>query len=186
MRHVTNSLRPLHSPEDLRGLRMRLPQSEIMLRCFRQLGVDAAPLGFPALYGALESGRFDGQENPIATIRASQFERVQRYLTMTAHVYSSAILFVSKDVWDGLSPSEEGAFLDAARLGGLASREVADQAERVGVDALRAAGMDVVPGVDSAGFLAAMEPTWSQLAHMFGGDEMDRIRAVRSPTVGRG
>lgn len=186
MRHITNSLRPVRSTEDLRGLRMRVPQSDVMLRCFRQLGVDAAPLGFPALYGALESGRFDGQENPIATIRAAQFDRVQRYLTMSGHVYCSAIIFLSRDVWDGLTPAEKHAFVDAARVGGLASRQAASQAERDGVDALRAGGMEIVPSVDVASFLAALEPTWSQFAHRFGEDKIDSIRAVQSSTLERG
>ncbi len=102
MRHITNSLRPIHTPEDLRGLKMRVPQSEVMLRCFRQLGVDTAPMAFPALYGALESGRFDGQENPIAVIRAAEFDRVQQHLTLTGHIYSNAVIFMSKDAWSGL------------------------------------------------------------------------------------
>ncbi|MGH1570500.1 TRAP transporter substrate-binding protein [Methylobacterium sp. P31] len=100
MRHITNSRRPIREPADLQGLRLRVPQSEITLRCFGQLGVQAAPLGFPSLYGALESGRFDGQENPIATIRAAKFDRIQKHLTLTAHMYSGAVIFASGDLWD--------------------------------------------------------------------------------------
>jgi TRAP-type transport system periplasmic protein len=70
MRHITNSKRAVRTAEDLKGLKLRLPQSEVMLAGFKALGADVAPLAFPQLYGALQSGQFDGQENPIATILA--------------------------------------------------------------------------------------------------------------------
>lgn len=167
MRHITNSKRPIRAPADLQGLKLRVPQSEVMLRCFRQLGVAATPLGFPALYGALDSGRFDGQENPIATIRAAHFERVQHELTLSGHIYCSAIMFVARDTWDDLVPAERDAFLAAARSAGTVSREVAQTAEREGVGALREAGMEVVPSVDRTTFLKALEPTWSNFAEEF-------------------
>lgn len=177
MRHITNAKRPIHTPEDLRGLRLRVPQSDVMLRCFRQLGADAASLGFPALYGALEAGRFDGQENPIATIRASHFERVQRYLTLSGHIYTCALFCASPDLWDDLNASERDAFVAAARAGGLASRQWAARAEREGIEALHTAGMEVVPHVDSDAFLAALQPTWSEFARQFGEARIARMRA---------
>src|SRR5215471_12550343 len=81
MRHITNSKHEIRKPEDLKGLKLRLPQSQVMLAGFKALGADGAPLAFPGLYGALQSGQFDGQENPIATIVASKFSQVQKYLT---------------------------------------------------------------------------------------------------------
>ncbi len=177
VRHITNSKHPVRTPADLRGLRMRVPQSDVMLRCFRQLGVDATPLGFPALYGALQSGRFDGEENPIATILAAHFERVQRHLTLSGHNYCSAIMFVSKDCWDDLTPAERDAFIAAARSGGLVSRDAAGRSEREGVELLRAAGMEVVPSVDRDAFLAALEPAWSGFAEEFGPALIARMRA---------
>jgi len=177
MRHLTNSKQPVHTPQDLHGLRLRVPQSDVTLRCFRQLGVEAASLGFPALYGALEAGRFDGQENPIAVIRASHFDRVQRYLTLTGHQYGAAIIFMSKDAWDDLSPVKRDAFVQAARAGGVVSRQVAGQAERDGIEALQAGGMEVVRDVDRAAFLAALEPTWSEYATQFGEARIARMRA---------
>ena len=92
MRHITNSKHEIRSPEDLKGLKLRLPQSEVMLIGFKALGADVKPLAFPQLYGALQSGQFDGQENPIATIQSSKFNQVQKYLTLTGHVYDPAIL----------------------------------------------------------------------------------------------
>lgn len=186
MRHITNSLRPIHVPEDLRGLKMRVPQSDVMLRCFRQLGVDTAPMAFPALYGALESGRFDGQENPIAVIRAAELDRVQRHLTLTGHIYSNAVIFISKDAWSVLGARERGIFLEAAHAGGRASRRRAGRDDHEGVDVLRRTGMKVVSLVDRAAFRAAMEPTWSKFATEFGPELVSRIEAVPAAAETRG
>lgn len=178
VRHLTNSKHAVRTPEDVRGLRLRVPESDVTLQCFRQLGAEAAPLPFPALYGALEAGRFDGQENPLATILNSRFDKVQHYLTLTGHVYSGAVFFASKDVWDDLTQIERAAFRQAARAGGQTMRDFAGRAERDGVEALRRAGMDVVSKIDRNLFLAALEPVWSELARGFGTDQVARIRAV--------
>jgi len=81
--HITNSKRPVISPGDLNGLKLRLPQSPAMLAWFRALGADASPLPFPQLYGALQAGVFGGQENPIAAIISAKFGQVQKFLTMS-------------------------------------------------------------------------------------------------------
>ncbi len=158
MRHVTPSKRPVREPADPRGLRLRVPQSDVTPGCFRQLGAEAVALGYRALSGALESGSLDGQENPVSSIRAICLERLQRRLTLIGHVYSSATVFMSTDCWDDLAPAECEAFAAAARAGGLVSRQAAGRAEHEGLEALRAAGMQVVPAVDRRSFLAALEP----------------------------
>ena len=178
IRHLTNSKHAVHTPEDVRGLRLRVPESQVTLRCFRQLGAEASPLPFPALYGALEAGRFDGEENPIPTILNSRFDRVQHYLTLSGHVYSGAVFFASKDVWDELTQSEQAAFRQAARAGGQTMRDFASRTERDGVEVLRQAGMDIVSSIDRNAFLAALEPVWSELARGFGVGQVDRLRAA--------
>src|ERR1700726_4873802 len=116
MRHITNSKHEIRSPEDLKGLKLRLPQSDVMLVGFKALGADVSPLPFPQLYGALQSGQFDGQENPIATIQSSKFNQVQKYLTLSGHVYDPAILFISIDDFDELSADDKRSFIEAAKL----------------------------------------------------------------------
>ena len=179
MRHITNGKRPVTGPEDLRGLSMRVPQSEIMLAGFRSLGVKAEPLAFPALYGALQSGQFDGQENPIAVIAASHFERVQRHLTLSGHVYSWAALVMSRAAWDALSADERTAFVEAARLGGQVSREVAGRAEREGVEALKTSGMSVVATVDRAAFERSLEGATTSFSQTFGAETIRQIKSVQ-------
>jgi len=179
MRHITNSKHEIRLPEDIKGLKLRLPQSDVMLAGFRALGADVSPLPFPQLYGALQSGQFDGQENPIATIQSSKFNRVQRYLTLTAHVYDPAILFMSVDDFDGLSDEDKRSFVEAARLAGEASRQFAAMAEAKGVSELAQAGMLVIKDVDRSKFATAMAPANPEFDHRFGGELISKIREFK-------
>jgi tripartite ATP-independent transporter DctP family solute receptor len=178
MRHMTNSKRPITRPEDLKGLKMRVPQSPVMLAAFKSLGADAQPLAFPALYGALQTGQFDGEENPLAVIIATHFEKVQKHLTMSGHVYSWAVVIMSPQAWGALSESDRRIFVASAKAGGLVSREVAAEAESRGVEMLKQAGMQVVTSVERAAFEKAVQPASAEAAKQFG-NAVERIRAVK-------
>lgn len=176
MRHLTNAKRPIVIPDDLKGLKLRLPQSEVMLAGFKALGADAAPLPFPQLYDALKSGQFDGQENPIATILASKFAQVQSYLTISGHVYDPAIIVMSPDAFEDLSEGDREAILAAAKVGALASRTYAAEAERKGIAALTEAGMQVTPQIDRSQFIAALAAATPEFEKRFGADTIAAIR----------
>ena len=176
MRHLTNSKHPVKDPKDLDGLKLRVPQSNIMVEAFLSLGAKAEPLAFPALYSALETGKYDAQENPIATIVSARFEKVQKYLTLSGHIYSWAVFIMSKDAYDDLRPEEKEAFTEAARIGGVASRKFAREAERKGVETLRAAGMQITAVIDREAFVAALKPAHAKFAQSFGAQQIERIR----------
>jgi tripartite ATP-independent transporter DctP family solute receptor len=179
MRHVTNSKHEIRSPDDLKGLKLRLPQSDVMLAGFKALGADVSALAFPQLYGALQSGQFDGQENPIATIQSSKFNQVQKYLTLTGHVYDPAIVFMSADTFDDLSADDKKSFIEAAKLAGEASRKFAAAAEAKGVAELSQAGMKVVTNVDREKFAVAMKSAKSEFDQRFGGALIENIRQFK-------
>jgi TRAP-type transport system periplasmic protein len=178
MRHITNSKREIHSPEDLKGLKLRLPQSDVMLAGFKAFGADVSPLPFPQLYGALQSGQFDGQENPIATIQASKFNQVQKYLTLTGHVYDPAIIFMSPDSFNELSSEDKTSFILAAKLAGAASRKFAAAAEAKGVGELAKMGMQV-SNVDREEFAAAMSSAQPEFEKRFGKELIEKIQQVK-------
>ena len=179
MRHITNSVRPIRAPEDLKGLKLRVPQSDVMVQGFDALGADTHPLAFPDVYGALQTGRFDGQENPIATIIASKFYQVQKYLTLSGHIYDPAAFLMSEDLYGELSPADRQAFTEAARLGGLASRKFAAEAEANGIAFLQQQGMQIVTGIDKAKFIDATAPAMPDFEQKFGHDVIDAIRNVK-------
>jgi tripartite ATP-independent transporter DctP family solute receptor len=179
MRHITNSRQPIRAPADLKGLKLRVPQSDVMVDGFKALGADPHPLAFPEVYGALQTGRFDAQENPIATIIASKFYQVQKYLTLSGHIYDPAAFLMSKDLYGDLSPADRQAFVEAARLGGLASRKFAAEAEANGVALLQKEGMEVVSDVDKAKFADAMTSAMPAFEKKFGREMIDAIRQAK-------
>ena len=176
MRHITNSKRPIAAPEDIKGLRLRLPQSDVMLSGFKVLGADAVSLPFPQVYGALQSGQIDAQENPISTIVSAKFFQVQKYLSLTGHVYDPAVILVSKDTWDELTGTEQAALLEAAKAGAKASRDFNALHEKAGVEYLRGQGMEVVDQVDRAQFMDAILPAHSEFEKRFGAAVIKQIQ----------
>lgn len=118
-RNMTNNKRPITRMEDFDGIKLRVMQNPVYLDSFKKLGANAIPLPFSELFSALETKTVDGQENPFNTILSSKFFEVQKYLSVTNHVYSPWIVLVSKKWWDTLSKDEQKVLKDAAR----ASRE---------------------------------------------------------------
>jgi len=175
LRHITNSKHPITQPDDLKGIKIRLPQSEVMLIGFKALGADVASLPFPQLYGALQSGQFDGQENPIATILSSKFSQVQKYLTLSGHVYDPAVILVSSDVWAELKDNERMALTEAAKAAAKASRVYAGESQRKGVETLRQQGMVVVEKIDRAQFAAALLAARPEYEKKFGASVIKQI-----------
>jgi tripartite ATP-independent transporter DctP family solute receptor len=142
-RNLTNSKRPVTKLEDLDGVKLRVMQNNVFLDSFKTLGANAVPLPFSELFTALETKTVDGQENPYNTILSSKFYEVQKYLTVTNHVYSPWIVTVSKKWWDGLSKDEQKVLLDAAKKSRDFEREdTRAEAARALTD-LKAKGMQI-------------------------------------------
>ncbi|WP_232302803.1 DctP family TRAP transporter solute-binding subunit, partial [Elstera litoralis] len=106
-RNLTNSKRPVTKYEDLSGIKLRVMQNPIYIDMFNQFGANAVPMAFSELFTALETGTVDGQENPVTTIQSSKFYEVQKFLTISRHVYSPWIVMASKRWHDTLSPDEK-------------------------------------------------------------------------------
>ncbi|MCX7250758.1 MAG: TRAP transporter substrate-binding protein [Burkholderiales bacterium] len=142
-RNLTNSKRPISKMEDLNGIKLRVMQNNVFLDSFKTLGTNAVPLAFSELFGALETGTVDGQENPFNTILSSKFYEVQKYLTVTNHVYSPWIILVSKKWWDGLSAAEQKVLMDAAKASRDFERQDTRQEASGAVAELKKKGMQV-------------------------------------------
>src|SRR3990167_11540568 len=114
-RNLTNSKHAVAKLEDMNGIKLRVMQNNVFLDSFKSLGANAIPLPFSELFSALETKAVDGQENPYNTILSSKFYEVQKYLTVTNHVYSPWIVLVSKKYWDGLSAPEKKVLMKAGK-----------------------------------------------------------------------
>ncbi len=140
-RNLTNSKRPVTKVEDLDGIKLRVMQNNVFLNSFKTLGANAIPMAFSELFGALETKTVDGQENPYNTILSSKFYEVQKYLTVTNHVYSPWIVLVSKKWWDQLSKAEQKVLMDAAKTSrDYERKDTREEASKAMAD-LKAKGM---------------------------------------------
>ena len=113
-RNITNSKHPITRVEDIQGLKLRVMQSPVFVESVQQLGANPTPLAFSELYSALETKTVDGQENPCPIVETAKFAEVQKYYSVTNHVYNSFVLTASKKWWDKLNPAEQKIVRDSA------------------------------------------------------------------------
>ena len=112
-RHITNNVRPIYVPSDLKGIKLRTPKSKWRLKMFQSYGANPTPMAFSEVFTALKTGTMDGQENPYAQIASAKFQEVQKYLSITSHVYTPAYVAVHKDHYSKL-PADVRKILEAA------------------------------------------------------------------------
>jgi tripartite ATP-independent transporter DctP family solute receptor len=178
-RHMTNSKRAIVHASDASGLKLRTMENKVHMEGYKTFGLLPTPMPFPELFTALQQGTVDGQENPIPVILSSKFSQVQKHLSLTAHVYSPAVLLLSPKVWDKLSDADKKVFVEAAKKGGAAQRKKVNDDESNGIAQLKKDGMQVVDKVDGESFRKAVAPAYAGFAKEFGADKIAAIQAVR-------
>ncbi len=156
-RNVTNSKRPVKTPEDLKALKIRTMEAPTHL-AMRAIGSNPTPMAWP-IFTQLQQGVIDGQENPIAVIYAAKLvEAGQKYLTLTRHVYSALVFVGNKAFMDGLPAAERKIVMDAARSASLKGRAFIRDNEAKQLAELKAAGMQVEETPDLAAFRKVTAP----------------------------
>jgi len=157
-RNVTNSKRPVQTPEDLKALKIRTMEAPTHLAIWRAIGANPTPMAWP-IFTQLQQGVIDGQENPIAVIYAAKLpEAGQKYLTLTRHVYSALVFVANKAFIDGLPAAERKVVADCARTASLQGRSFIRDNELKQLAELKAAGMQVEDKPDLAAFRKATAP----------------------------
>ncbi|HSO89920.1 MAG TPA: TRAP transporter substrate-binding protein [Arthrobacter sp.] len=114
IRDVTNSKRPINTPEDIKGLKIRTPNDPMTIDIFNALGANPTPMAFSELYLALQQGAVDGQENPVTNIASSKLNEVQKHLARTSHKYEVTPFIISLSTWESLSPEQQEKVQSAA------------------------------------------------------------------------
>jgi tripartite ATP-independent transporter DctP family solute receptor len=175
-RNITNSKRPIRSPDDLKGLKIRVISNEIYPMTFKALGADVIPMDFPLVYAALKDGRLDGQENPVPTIANSRFYEVQKYLTLSGHFFAPIGFVANRAMFEALDPIDQAALITAAK----AAAEVTWQAQLDApkVEQLRNGGMEIIEKIDRQPFLDALKPLEPEFEKRFGKDVLAAIRST--------
>ena len=136
-RHMTNSRRPIARAEDIAGLKIRVIGSPIFLDLFNALGANPVPMTFGEVYGALESRAIDGQDNPLGVIESAKFAEVQKFLSLTRHVYTGMPLMMGKKTWDSLNEAERRVVREAADEAKQFERQAIQRKEGESIEALR-------------------------------------------------
>ena len=171
-RQITNNTRPINTPEDLKGLKIRTPSSEWRVSMFKEWGANPTPMSFSEVFVALQTGTMDGQENPLTNITGANFQEVQKYLSLTGHVYSPTYLTAGLGTWNDLPEDVKGAVTTVAASvqdWSLAQGEAADNDL---VDKVKAAGMEINQA-DKQAFIAASAPVYAAFASQVeGGDAL--------------
>ncbi|MBM9513035.1 TRAP transporter substrate-binding protein [Desulfogranum marinum] len=124
IRDFSNSIRPVRTPEDIKGLKVRVMNSPVYLDTFKQLGASPVGIPFPEIYNALQTGVIDAQENPILTTVLAKFSEVNKYITLTQHTVTECVIIVSIDYWETLSAGDQQIFRDAAKIAIKTNRAV--------------------------------------------------------------
>lgn len=163
VRHITNNVRPIVKPEDLKGVKLRVPQGVWRVRMFQTYGANPTPMAFSEVFVALRTGVLDGQENPYTNILAGKFQEVQKFLSETSHVYTPSFPTASLRRWNTWPEEVRAAILQAARevqpwAYGIAGKEEDDTKK-----ALIAAGMQFNVA-DREAFVKASEPVYELFA----------------------
>ncbi|HXZ22573.1 MAG TPA: TRAP transporter substrate-binding protein [Pseudolabrys sp.] len=174
-RNVTNTVRPINSPDDVRGLKLRTPPELQIQASLEALGATVQAIAFPELYLALSQKVVDGQENPIAVIYFNKFYEVQKYLAITRHIYNNMIHTVSAVAWKRLDPGQQAVFREeSSAAGDLMRKLIADQ-ESVQITKIEAAGMQVTrPNL--APFRKLMGPANARIAAYAGADNVKKFQ----------
>lgn len=157
-RNVTNSKRPVKTPEDLKAMKIRTMEAPTHLAIWRAIGANPTPMAWP-IFTQLQQGVIDGQENPISVIHGSKLpEAGQKYLTLSRHVYSALVFVANKAFIDGLPAAERKVVMDCARAASLQGRSHIRDNEAKQIAELKAAGMQVEDKPDLEAFRKATAP----------------------------
>lgn len=177
-RQITNNVRPIVKPEDLQGVQIRVPGSEARILSFSTFGAQPISMNMGELYLALQQGTVDGQENPLLAIKNRSFFEVQKYLSMSNHVYSPVTLVMNARKFDSLSDEQKDAVRRAAQEAAQYTRNLGAEGDATLLGEL---GQSLeVNEIDLEAFKAAAVPIWEKVGEMAGAEFAASVVAAAS------
>lgn len=162
-RHVTSNVRPVHTPDDLRGIKLRTPRGLWRVKMFQAYGANPSPMPMAEVFVALQTGVMDGQENPLTQIHSQQFQEVQTYLSLTGHVYTPAYVTFGATRWNGLAAGIRQDLMRITRDMQAFVHQTAADLDAELLKTLRDDGMQV-NDVDREAFSAASRSIYEEFA----------------------
>lgn len=161
VRQMSNSKRPIKTPADMKGLKMRTPPDAVTVDIMQAMGADAQQIKFSELYVALQQGVVDGQENPLTNIASAKLYEVQKYISLTGHKYESTPFLMSKRTWDRMKPEDQKVVTEAAAEATQLQRQLNKEIDDKLVAELKGKGVQV-DTVDRTAFMEASKPVYTK------------------------
>lgn len=163
-RAIVTTKGPILKPEDLNGLRMRIPPIPIFRETFEAVGVKVVPLGLNEVYMALSRGQVDGQDNGFDLTLSFRFHEVSKFWSATDHCYDVGAFYVSERKWKTFTPEQKALFKRAAAEGGKLATQLGEELDKRGLEELKRTGVNyVVPD------RAAFEKAWANVYKSYEG-----------------
>ena len=180
VRHITNNKHPIKVPADLQGIKLRVPEGKWRVKMFQAYGANPSPMKFSELFTALQTGVMDGQENPLTQIYSAKLQEVQKYLSLSGHVYTPSYLIVGSRKWATLPDDARKVMEDTAKETQAFVYELAAKEETELLGKLKQAGMQVNE-VDKDAFFAASKPIYEEFSTEVAGAKaaLDQAAALR-------
>ena len=169
-RHITNNKRPIKVPADLQGIKLRTPEGKWRVKMFQAYGANPSPMKFSEVFTALQTGVMDGQENPFSQIVSAKFQEVQKYLSLTGHVYTPAYVTVGAKKWSGLPADVRKALEDTAKDMQSFVYSTAQNDENELLEKIKAAGVQVNEA-DKPAFVKASKAVYDEFGQSVKGSK---------------
>jgi len=177
-RNMTTKNKPIRTPEDLKGLKMRVQEAKVWLGLMRSLGAIPTPIPFGELYNALQQGVVDGQENPIVTIVAMKYYEIQKQVGLTEHTYTALPVLANKKWWDGLTPVQREVIAESVKQSVVEQRKTVAAQVDEGMAFLKGQGVSITE-VDKARFMEATKEVPNLIADQVPPELVRRIRDTK-------
>lgn len=175
-RNITNSKRPIKRPEDLQGIKIRTMENKVHLASFEAWGALPTPMSWGEVYTALQQKTIDAQENPIPIIYTTKIYEVQKYVSLTRHFYSAAVIAISPKAFNRIPADIQRAFQEAAKVAAAYEREKIAEQERQQVALLKEKGMVVEESPDREAFRKMASAVYKKFEPELGRDIIERIQ----------
>ena len=188
-RHLTTTDTPVHSPADMKGLKIRTMESEIHMAAFNAMGANAVPMAFSEVFTALQQGALDGQENPYCNIYTQGMHEVQGYIIETAHIFDVVPLLVSKTAYDALPAEYQQILTDEINNLTMTEWEMSkvqnDEYKQMIIDGGYCEIIELTPEERQA-FRDAVQPVYDEYSATIGADFLQAIQDAQDQAAAQG
>lgn len=177
-RNVSNNKHPIEGPDDMKGMKIRCMENPIHISTFKAMGANPTPMSFSELYTALAQKTVDGQDNPVVLTFSSKFYEVQKYYSLTGHIFAVAPLVVSESFFKSLPKEYQKVVLDAGKRYEASERKATEEQDVKMLEQLKATGMKIngLSDAERAQFIKATEPVYAEFEKVISKEIMDVVR----------